>query len=68
VSELAVQNERQRRFKSRSIQLADEQWDWLDARAERTYSRSASAEIRQLVAAAMEEEARSAASAVAAAA
>jgi hypothetical protein len=53
-----TQEERQKRLKSRTIQLGDEQWDWLDRRAERTYSRSASAEIRQLVAAAMEEEAR----------
>lgn len=53
---MADNDERPRRLKSRSIQLGDQQWDWLDARAERTFSRSASVELRQLVSAAMEEE------------
>jgi hypothetical protein len=50
--------ERKRRLETKSIQLGVDQWLWLEARAERTYSRSAAAEIRRMVADAMEREAR----------
>ncbi len=43
---------------SGTIQLTPAQWKWLRDLANRNFSRSISAELRRLVAAAMEEEAR----------
>ena len=44
------------RLVGRSVQLPPGQWRWLDQRAQRTHSRSASHEIRRLIAQSMEAE------------
>ncbi len=56
-------DEEDRKPVSGTIQLIPAQWKWLRDRSERNFSRSISAELRRLVAAAMEEEARQVAAA-----
>lgn len=50
------EEQQKRDLVTRSVQLAPEQWKWLDALARRNYSRSAAAELRKIVADAMERE------------
>lgn len=49
---------RKRRLETRSVQLGMKQWQWLEGKSERSYSGSVAAELRMLVANAMEQEAR----------
>ena len=43
-------------FEGQSVQLPRKQWRWLDERVKRHFSRSRAAELRRIVAAAMEAE------------
>ena len=51
----------ERQLLSKSVQLGKNQWRWLDAKAARTYRKSASDELRKIIDAAMEAETKEAA-------
>ena len=51
----------EREMEGQSVQLPRKQWRWLDERVRRHFSRSRAAEIRRLIAEAMEAEQKEAA-------